>query len=247
MRKDHILMVLTGPRIRSHLRRHNSVIEGWNDHWIKYNGMKSTDRDRLGYKETRVQALLAQALDESGYDVIVESYFDWLVRQSCDIFATKPYGPSRRYWIEIKSKNVDRGGDYGGINLIRQVLGDIGKMKAGKSNGDRVVIWVGFWGSAKSVKACIEAEPTQYTFRIRLCSPGRLRKLYAHGVTSRSKLRLQKLLGHCGSGSVPQALHDLRRWIIANGGKCEIMKVRRGKDERRQGWASYGILCGMMS
>lgn len=240
MRTDHIFKELVGPRIRKLLRRHNRMIEEWNDEY------PSSERDRLGYKEARFQTLLAQALDESKYDVIVQSYFDRapLLRQSCDVFATKPNG-IRRYWIEIKSQNVDRSGGYGGINLIRQVLCDIGKMKAGKSNGDRVVIWVGIWGSAKSVKACVKAGSSRLPFRI-IVSPGRLRKLCACGRTSMSKQRVLKQLANCGSGSVCQALHELRRWIKVHGGKCEIIKATRGTDEKEEEWKSYGIFCGMM-
>lgn len=244
MRKEHILGVLTGPRIKALLRRHNSVIEGWNEYWIKNYGMKSTDRDRLGYKEARFQTLLAQALDESKYDVIVQSYFDRLVRQSCDIFATKPNGTSR-YWIEIKSKNVDSGGGYGGINLISEVLCDIGKMKAGKSNSDRIVTWIALWGKAESLKACVRTRPSS-TFRIRV-SPGQLRRSCASGKTRQFKKKILRQLGNCGSGSVSQALNELRRWIKTNGGTCEVMKMTGRKDEKKRDWANYGILCGIMN
>ena len=246
MRKEHIFRVLTGPRIRGLLRRHNSVIEGWNDYWVKYYG-KSIERDRLGYKEARLQTLLAQALDELNYDVIVQSYFDRapLLRQSCDLFATKPNGV-RRYWIEIKSQNVDRSGGYGGINLIRQVLCDIGKMKAGKSNGDRVAIWIGLWGKADSIKDCISVRPSSSTFSIRI-SPGKLRKSCASGNTSQSKRKVRRLLASCGSGSVSQALNELRRWIKANGGMCEIIRVKGRNNDVKRDWANYGILCGIMN
>ena len=208
--------------------------------------MKSTDRDRLGYKEARFQTLLAQALDESGYDVIVQSYFDRapLLRQSCDLFATKPNG-IRRYWIEIKSQNVDPSGGYGGINLIRQVLCDIGKMKAGKSNRDRVVIWVGLWGKAESMKACVSVRPSSSTFRI-MVSPGKLRKSCASGNTGQSRKKVRQL-ANCGSGSVSQALNELRRWIKASGGTCEVMRVKGRKDDKKREWANYGILCGILN
>jgi GH24 family phage-related lysozyme (muramidase) len=59
-------------------------------------------------------------------------------------------------------------------------------------------------------------------------------------------MKIKRKLGYCGSGSVSDALHDLRRWINANGGMCEIVNATRKTDEKNEEWATCGILCGIM-
>lgn len=241
MRNDAIFQILTGPSIHRLIQSHSKMIEEWNDYY------KSSDRDRLGSKEARFQALLFQALERAGYDVIVQSYLDQSksIRQSCDLFATKPHG-KRRYWIEIKRECVDQSGGYGGANLIRQVLSDVGKIKYGKSNGDRVIVWIGFWGSAEAVSECVALNSTRYTFRIRSIRPSHLRNAWKSGHTKTSTSKVKKVLANFGKGSVTQALHDLHRWIKANGGKSKVMKVTRPCDDNLKGRVAYGLLCGMM-
>lgn len=238
--------LFVGRRIKKLIRDDNRTIENWNDE----DSLKGDRRDRLGLKEARFQFLLAQVLRENYFNVVVESYLSKDPKRkfysSCDLYAWDSRN-KKGYWVEVKRQDLAPNNNSGGNDLILQVLSDIGKIKAGKKNGEYSVIWIGFFGSPEYLKECFKAPQMPCNSQLRFITPGKLKQIWLGKVSSsvaRSKTR--RLLGNSRCGSVSMALLVLDRWIRINGGVADIIEVKDLQNLDKEEWVRYGIFCGML-
>lgn len=243
MRELRINECLIGPSIRRLILRDHTTLEKWNDK----EHLKGWERDRLGYKERRLQALLSQVLSKRNFEVIVESYFPKKLRgkgyRSCDLYAYQRH-PYREIWIEIKSYSLRTGGRHVLINTFF----DLSKLLTHTTKGNLLILWVLFYtDNDKQFSDFIrEQENTGSYFLYNVTKRALVR---CHRSGERGKARspwrnLRRLFNHLDSLSAIDAIHSLKAWFERTGGRTYLVPISGLRKNLKHEWVKYGIFCG---
>lgn len=245
MRSRKILGCLTGNSLRRMILTDHRMIEKWSDD----EKLLGENRDRLGFKERRFQAMLYPILRRRGYNVIVEGYFLKSVRskghKSCDLYV---YDPANRqeYWVEIKSYSLESGGKL----VLRGCLLDLAKMLVWKKRNDIAIFWLIFYGDDRETfKKMFNGKQRSSRIYLSGISKGQIKAVYRsgnRGIVRNPLRRLDQLLGNFEPMGAWESIYAIDEWIKRNGGRTNLVPVSNVRSSLKPQWVKYGIFCGMM-
>lgn len=245
IKHPQILKHLTSLKLRKLILEDHKTIENWNDE----EKLTGNDRDRLGYKEARLQSLLAQALRRESYEVIIESYFSKKLRgkgtKSCDLYAYDSSG-DKSFWIEIKSISLKDGARH----IISSCFYDIAKMLAHREKEDNIIIWVAFYSeNLQSYKNIFLDDALENKNPLTSIKQSDLRSAFPikkRGRISNPKDKISGLIKNTKPGNAIEALIWLQDWVRDQGGASVIIPISSLKGPIKKEWVKYGGFCGIL-